>query len=129
MIVCHSNYLISRHPLRQTKFLRIWTQQKLHLVNYRQDGSATGIQRHLSRITSEWVAPTATAGQLASLVKDSSLLSVLAVNEFTKAADTINSKTYATFEAYIPIAFGYLALTIPISLVAARLERRFRFET
>ena len=71
----------------------------------------------------------ATAGQLASLVKDSSLLSVLAVNEFTKAADTINSKTYATFEAYIPIAFGYLALTIPISLIAARLERRFRFET
>lgn len=71
----------------------------------------------------------ATAGQLASLVKDSSLLSVLAVNEFTKAADTINSKTYATFEAYIPIAFGYLALTIPISLIAARLERRFRYET
>jgi polar amino acid transport system permease protein len=71
----------------------------------------------------------ATAGQLASLVKDSSLLSVLAVNEFTKAADTINSKTYATFEAYIPVAIGYLALTIPISLIAARLERRFRYET
>ena len=71
----------------------------------------------------------ATAGQLASLVKDSSLLSVLAVNEFTKAADTINARTYATFEAYIPVAIGYLALTIPISLVAARLERRFRYET
>jgi polar amino acid transport system permease protein len=71
----------------------------------------------------------ATAGQLASLVKDSSLLSVLAVNEFTKAADTINSKTFATFEAYVPIAFGYLALTIPISLIAAKLERRFRYET
>ena len=71
----------------------------------------------------------ATAGQLASLVKDSSLLSVLAVNEFTKAAEIINSKTYATFEAYIPIALGYLALTIPISLAAAHLERRFRYDT
>jgi len=71
----------------------------------------------------------ATAGQLASLVKDSSLLSVLAVSEFTKAADTINARTYATFEAYIPVAFGYLALTIPISLIAARLERRFRYES
>ena len=49
--------------------------------------------------------------------------------EFTKAADTINARTYATFEAYIPVALGYLALTIPISLVAARLERRFRYET
>ena len=71
----------------------------------------------------------ATAGQLASLVKDSSLLSVLAVNEFAKAAEIINTRTYATFEAYIPVAIGYLALTIPISIVAARLERRFRFET
>jgi polar amino acid transport system permease protein len=71
----------------------------------------------------------ATAGQLASLVKDSSLLSVLAVEEFTKAADTINARTYATFEAYIPVALGYLALTIPISLIAAHLERRFRYET
>jgi polar amino acid transport system permease protein len=54
---------------------------------------------------------------------------VLAVEEFTKAADTINARTYATFEAYVPVAIGYLALTIPISLVAAQLERRFRYET
>jgi len=71
----------------------------------------------------------ATAGQLASLVKDSSLLSVLAVNEFSKAADTINARTYSTFESYIPVALGYLALTVPISLLAAKLERRFRYET
>lgn len=71
----------------------------------------------------------ATAGQLASLVKDSSLLSVLGISEFTRAAEVINTRTYATFEAYIPVALGYLALTIPISLVAANLERRFRFET
>ena len=71
----------------------------------------------------------ATAGQLASLVKDSSLLSVLGISEFTRAAEVINTRTYATFEAYIPVALGYLALTIPISLIAASLERRFRFET
>lgn len=71
----------------------------------------------------------ATAGQLASLVKDSSLLSVLGISEFTRAAEVINTRTYATFEAYIPVAIGYLALTVPISLIAAKLERRFRFET
>lgn len=71
----------------------------------------------------------ATAGQLASLVKDSSLLSVLGISEFTRAAEVINTRTYATFEAYIPVALGYLAITIPISLVAAKLERRFRYET
>jgi len=68
-------------------------------------------------------------GQFVSLIKDSSLLSIIAVNEFTQAARDINSATYSTLESYIPLAVGYLILTLPISLWTRRMERRLRFET
>jgi polar amino acid transport system permease protein len=68
-------------------------------------------------------------GQFVSLIKDSSLLSIIAVNEFTQAARDINSITYSTLESYIPLAIGYLILTLPISLWTRLLEKRLRFET
>ncbi len=69
------------------------------------------------------------AGQFASLVKDSSLLSVLGISEFMLSGQEVSSFTYATFEAYIPLAFGYLIITLPISLWIQAMERRHRFET
>ncbi len=68
------------------------------------------------------------AGQLASLIKDSSLLSIIAVNEFTQMAREVNANTFSTLESYVPLAVGYLALTLPISLVTKKLERRFAYE-
>src|SRR4051812_17245573 len=68
-------------------------------------------------------------GQFVSLIKDSSLLCIIAVNEFTQAARDINSITYSTLECYIPLALGYLVLTLPISLWTRSLEKRLRFET
>jgi polar amino acid transport system permease protein len=70
----------------------------------------------------------AVAGQLVSLVKDSSLLSVIAISEFTLAAQEVNSFTYSALESYLPLAAGYLALTLPLSALARWLERRFRYE-
>lgn len=69
------------------------------------------------------------AGQFASLVKDSSLLSIIAINEFTLNAQEVNSYTYSTLESYIPLALGYLILTLPISLWTRWLENRSRYET
>lgn len=69
------------------------------------------------------------AGQFASLIKDSSLLSIIAIKEFTLAAREINSNTFSTIESYIPLAIGYLLLTIPISILTSRLEKRFKYET
>jgi len=71
----------------------------------------------------------AVAGQLVSLVKDSSLLSVIAISEFTLAAQEVNSFTYSTLESYLPLAAGYLLLTLPLSALARWLERRLRYET
>ena len=69
------------------------------------------------------------AGQAASIIKDSSLLSVLGIEEFTLAAQQVNSATYSTLESYLPLAVGYLALTLPVSFLARRLEDKFRYET
>lgn len=70
----------------------------------------------------------AVAGQFVSLIKDSSLLSVIAVSEFTLAAQEVNSFTYSTLESYLPLAAGYLLLTLPLSAVSRMLERRYRYE-
>ncbi len=69
------------------------------------------------------------AGQFASLIKDSSLLSIIAIKEFTLAAREVNANTFSTLESYIPLAIGYLLLTLPISYLTGRLERRYRYET
>jgi polar amino acid transport system permease protein len=68
-------------------------------------------------------------GQFVSLIKDSSLLSVIALNEFTQAARDVNSVTYSTLESYVPLALGYLVLTLPVSLWTRALEKRLRYET
>ncbi len=73
------------------------------------------------------LALPALAGQFASLIKDSSLLSVIALGEFTLRAQEVNSFTYSTFESYIPLAVGYFALTFPISMFSRYLEDRFRY--
>lgn len=69
------------------------------------------------------------AGQFASLVKDSSLLSVIGIVELTKAAQDINHATYSTLESFLPLGLAYLILTLPISLWTKKLERDLRYET
>ncbi|HEF7341162.1 TPA: amino acid ABC transporter permease [Campylobacter jejuni] len=64
------------------------------------------------------------SGQFANLIKDSSLLSVIAVNELTQSAQEINSYTFATLEAYVILAITYLILTLPISIFSRYLERK-----
>jgi len=70
----------------------------------------------------------AVAGQFVSLVKDSSLLSVIAISELTLNAQEVNSFTYSTLESYLPLAAGYLLLTLPLSALSRWLEARFRYE-
>ncbi len=63
-------------------------------------------------------------GQFVSLIKDSSLLSVISVRELTKAAEIINATTYKTFEAYLPLALLYLVITYPLSYLTNQLEKK-----
>ncbi|MCX8058075.1 MAG: ABC transporter permease subunit [Spirochaetes bacterium] len=67
-------------------------------------------------------------GQLASLIKDSSLLSIISISEFTLNAQEINAFTFSTFEAYIPLAIGYFILTYIINIFGKFIEKKYSFE-
>lgn len=69
------------------------------------------------------------AGQFASLIKDSSLLSIIAISEFTLNAQEVNAFTFSTLESYLPLALGYLILTLPVSLYSRHMERKFNYAT
>lgn len=69
------------------------------------------------------------AGQFASLIKDSSLLSILGIAEFTFTAQQVNSATFSTLESFLPLGVGYLMLTLPISFWTKKLERDLHYET
>ena len=71
----------------------------------------------------------AVAGLFIMLVKDSSLLSVIGAEEFTKRTEIARAATFTGLEAFIPLAIGYLLITIPLALFARYLERRLNYET
>lgn len=60
---------------------------------------------------------------LASLLKESSLVSILAITELTRVGNIIYSRTMAPFEIYLSIALLYLVLTSIVTLVSRRLEK------
>ena len=70
----------------------------------------------------------ALTGQFASIIKDSSLLSLIAVIELTQTTREISADTFKLFECYFMLGVLYLCLTLPISFISGRLERRFRYE-
>jgi polar amino acid transport system permease protein len=71
----------------------------------------------------------ALAGQFASLIKDSSLLFIIGFEELTGVARDVASFTFSAAESYVPLAIGYLVLTLPISLAARWLEKRAHYDT
>ena len=64
------------------------------------------------------------AGQFISLIKDSSLLGIIAIRELTKAAREAVTATLQPFEVYIILGLLYLVLTFTLSMYVQYLERR-----
>ncbi|MBB6340268.1 polar amino acid transport system permease protein [Pseudomonas fluvialis] len=64
------------------------------------------------------------AGQFISLVKDTSLVSVIAITELTKSGREAITTSFSTFEIWFCIAALYLVINLPLSHIAGRLERR-----
>lgn len=64
------------------------------------------------------------AGQFISLIKDSSLVSVIAITDLTKAGREVITSTFATFEIWFTVAGMYFVLTFGLSLVVRYIERR-----
>ena len=66
------------------------------------------------------------ASQAISLVKDSALVSTIAVYDLTMRAQVIISETFLTFEIWFTVAAMYLAITVMLSFVVNVLENRLR---
>ena len=63
--------------------------------------------------------------QIVTLIKDTSLVSAIAVADLTMRAQEVIAETFLAFEIWLLTAGIYLALTLCVSLPARRLERRF----
>lgn len=63
--------------------------------------------------------------QFLNLVKNSSLLAMVAGGDLMYQADLISSITFKTMDTYVFIAGFYLILTIPLSFLVKYLEKRF----
>ncbi|MDF2959342.1 MAG: amino acid transporter permease [Paenibacillus sp.] len=62
--------------------------------------------------------------QFLNLVKNSSVLSVVAGLDLMYYADLISTKSFVTFSVYIFVALFYLIITVPLSIGLSYLERR-----
>lgn len=64
------------------------------------------------------------AGQFISLIKDSSLVSVIALADLMFQGQQAVARTYSAFEIYFTVAFLYLVLTSTLSMATQYIERR-----
>jgi len=60
-----------------------------------------------------------------SVIKDSSLVSIIAVADITYRAESAVALTYRPFEFYTALAVLYFVLTYPFSFLSSAIERRF----
>ena len=67
-------------------------------------------------------------GQAISLIKDSALVSVIAIYDLTMQGQAVISETYLTFEIWFIVALIYLAITGSLSVVVHYLEKKYSYE-
>jgi len=63
-----------------------------------------------------------------AMVKDSSLVSVLGVADITQMGKIYASSSFRFFETYSIVSYIYLLLTVSLSIILRRLEKRLRQE-
>jgi His/Glu/Gln/Arg/opine family amino acid ABC transporter permease subunit len=75
-----------------------------------------------------WAIPPL-GNEFITLLKDTSLLSVIAVMDIVKQGQIYMSRTYAIFPTYLGIAMVYVVLTLSISYALRIVEKRLRIPT
>ncbi len=61
-----------------------------------------------------------------AMVKNSAIAAAIAYPELLYNAQILESRTFRTFEIYNGAFFAFLTITLPLSFVVSRLERRLR---
>ena len=67
--------------------------------------------------------------QAISLIKDSALVSTIAIYDLTMEGRAVIAETFLTFEIWFTVALMYLIITVTLSMVVNTLENRFRIQT
>lgn len=67
----------------------------------------------------------AIGNEFVTLIKESSLLSTLAIAELTMVGQQVRSATYASFETFIAVGIIYLIMTSVTSYILHRVEKRW----
>jgi len=68
----------------------------------------------------------ALGNEFVAVIKDSSLVSALGVQDLTQLGKVYAASTFKFFETYNVVAFFYLCLTVSLSMLVRRLERRLK---
>jgi polar amino acid transport system permease protein len=86
--------------------------------------SAWQSMRHVVLPQALRTSSPALAGQFINLIQDSSLVSIMALTDLTKAGREVVSSTFSPFEVWFCVALLYLLLTGSLSWAVRRMERR-----
>ena len=66
--------------------------------------------------------------QAVSLIKDSALVSTIAVYDLTMRGQTIIAETFLVFEVWFTVAAIYLTVTLTLSLTVFYMEKKFKIQ-
>ena len=67
--------------------------------------------------------------QAVSLIKDSALVSTIAIYDLTMEGQAIIAETYLTFEVWFTVAFIYLVMTVSLSFCVTLINRKMQIQT
>jgi polar amino acid transport system permease protein len=68
-------------------------------------------------------------GEVISLIKNTSLVSLVSLSDLALQARVIAADTFLTFEVWFATAAIYLAITVPLSMIVYAMEKRFKVLT
>jgi polar amino acid transport system permease protein len=63
-----------------------------------------------------------------AMLKDTSLVSALAIRELTQLGKLYRARTFRTFETWNTVAFLYLVMTVSLSLLVRLIERKMSID-
>ena len=84
---------------------------------------AACMPRPARRAQALWIAPLATVGFMVSLLKTTSLASIIGIVDLTKTGTMVANLSFEPMLVYGIVAAIYFTLCWPLSLLSRRLER------
>jgi His/Glu/Gln/Arg/opine family amino acid ABC transporter permease subunit len=116
--------------LTESAYLAEVYRGALEAVSPKQWEAATSMGMSWRQVIRHVVLPQAvlpsiptTVNALIATIKDSSLASLIAVGELTLSATILVSNTFKPFEVYVVLGAMYLAVIVPLGLLAAYSEQ------